>query len=116
MKKIMAQSSSFILNNILPMHAIDNSFSVLTAGESHELFDLWKNGKAINNNREVILPLSYNRANILILQEKGYIKLDGLKIAFTQMGSETIKKIILAKEDNAFKKQSESCKCQEKQK
>lgn len=115
MKKIYAQRSSNILNSILPLNAIDSYFSILTASESQELFELWKTGKS-SNTKEVIIPLSYNRSNLRVLQEKGYIKVDGVKVSFTETGSEAIKKIVLGQEDNSFKKQARDCGCQEKRK
>jgi len=102
MKEIFAQRSSHILTNLIPLSALDYSFIKLTSSESNELFELWKTAK--NGPKcEVIVPLSYNRLTLVSLKEKGYIQVDGMKVTFTGLGTDAIKKLIL-NEENSLKK------------
>jgi len=101
MKRIKAQTSLDILQNIFPLSAVDNKREVLDSKEATVLYDLWKSGKNIDG--KVIAPLEFDRLVMASLKTKGYLKSNGLMVEFTKRAKEVIKKFILDKEKNTFK-------------
>ena len=102
MKNIKAQRATQILQNILPLSAIDMQRDVMSIIESSALFELWKKAEANDNIFSV--PVDCDRRILASLKYKGYLDYNGLNIKFTKRGAEAIKLMILNREENTFKK------------